>query len=161
MAVAEIIGAAIGVLLLVVVAYILVGGTLSAAETLANAQKDLTLQSEARMRSEIQLNRTDIGPSGSGPLTFSVTNTGNEIISDFSRMDLYTYSASSDEWQRLMYDSSGSPGTWTITSFESDYIHPRELDPGEKMWVRATFVGNWPQRFQVTTSNGVSASTVT
>ncbi|MFA4876928.1 MAG: hypothetical protein WC586_05910 [Methanoregula sp.] len=160
MAVAEIIGAAIGVLLLVVVAYILVGGTLTAAETLANAQKDMTLQHETRMRTDIELNRTDFGPSGSGYLTFSVTNSGNEIISDFSHMDVSTFSTSSGEWQYLTYSSSGLPGSWTITSFENDYFHPRELDPGEKMWIRAYYVGEWPYRFQVTTGNGVTASAI-
>ena len=60
MAVAEIIGAAIGVLLLVVVAYLLVGGTLNAAETVGNAQKDLTLLNEARMRTSITISDTEI-----------------------------------------------------------------------------------------------------
>ena len=44
MAVAEIIGAAVGVLLLIIVAYIVVGSTLTTAETVSFAQKDLTLQ---------------------------------------------------------------------------------------------------------------------
>ena len=49
MAVAELIGAAIGVLLLVMVAYLLVGSTLSTAELMVTAQKDVTLQQESRM----------------------------------------------------------------------------------------------------------------
>jgi len=54
MAVSEIIGAAVGILLLVIVAYVIVGGTLTAGETIATAQKDLTLQNEARLRTSIQ-----------------------------------------------------------------------------------------------------------
>ncbi len=43
MAVAELIGATVGVIILVLVAYVLVGSTLSTAQTVAEAQKDLTL----------------------------------------------------------------------------------------------------------------------
>jgi flagellar protein FlaF len=160
MAVAEIIGAAIGVLLLVVVAYILVGSTLTAGETLANAQKDLTLLNEARLRTDIQLNQSEID-SSSGHLTFSVTNTGNEIISNFKNMDIYTYSTASNEWQYLPYNSLGSSGTWKITRIDNDYVHINELDPGEKMWIDAAYTGNSPNRFQITTNNGVSASAIT
>ncbi len=52
MAVADLIGAAVGVLLLVLVAYILVGSTLSTAEIVSNAQKDLTLHDEARLHTD-------------------------------------------------------------------------------------------------------------
>ena len=159
MAVAEIIGAAIGVLLLVVVAYLLVGSTLTAAETVANAQKDLTMQNEVRLHTEIHLNSSEIRPEGSG-LNFSVTNSGNEIIADFSHIDIYTYNAS-DMYQYYTYDANdtGGAGNWTITSFENDYTHPYMLDPGEKMWIKATFPGLTPLRLQITTGNGVSAST--
>lgn len=159
MAVAEIIGAAIGVLLLVVVAYLLVGSTLTAAETVANAQKDLTMQNEARIHTNLNLNTSEIHPEGSG-LNFSVTNSGNEIISDFSHVDIYTYNASG-AYQYYIYDApnTGGAGNWTITSFENDYIHPYMLDPGEKMWIKATFPGVTPLRLQITTGNGVSAST--
>lgn len=158
MAIAEIIGAAIGVLLLVVVAYVLVGATISAAETLGNAQKDLTLQNEARIGTNLHINETGI--STSSGLTFSVQNKGNEIVSDFTHMTLFTSNATK-EWQYYVYDAAktGNPGNWTITSFnkENSDIHPNELDPGEEMWIRAAYVGDPPLRFQITTGNGVSA----
>ena len=158
MAVAEIIGAAIGVLMLVVVAYILVGGTLTAAETVANAQKDLTLQNEVRLNTMINLSDQKI--SG-GTIKFNVTNTGNEIISDFEHTDVYTFNNSPSPTyyaqQRLIYDAakSGSPGTWFISQFEHDYVHPTQLDPGEKMWCEAVFVGVNPVWIGVVTGNGV------
>ena len=43
MAVAEIIGTAIGTMLIIIVAYLLVGNVLNAAEVVSNAQKDMTL----------------------------------------------------------------------------------------------------------------------
>ena len=49
MAVAGIIAAAVGVILLIIVAYIVVGATISAAETVTSAQKDVTLQNEMRL----------------------------------------------------------------------------------------------------------------
>jgi archaeal flagellar protein FlaF len=154
MAVAEIIGAAIGVLLLVVVAYLLVGGTLTAAETVANAQKDLTLINEARLRTSITISDQKI--SGSR-VYFNVTNTGNEVISDFIHADMYSYNNSLLGYQTYKYDryNFGTKGNWTITRFENDYIHPNQLDPGEKMWCEAVFIGANPVWIKMVTGNGV------
>jgi flagellar protein FlaF len=160
MAAAEIIGAAIGVLLLMVVAYVVVGSTLTAAETVSTAQKDLTLQSEARLRTSISLNRSEISNTTS-VLDFSVTNTGNEIISDFHHTDIYTWDGvSSHDYQKYTYEKSPTvtPGNWSIR-IENDAIHPNQLDPGEKMWVTVNYIGARPIWFQVTTSNGVYAQT--
>jgi archaeal flagellar protein FlaF len=156
MAVAEIIGAAIGVLLLVVVAYILVGGTISVAETVATAQKDLTLMSETRLRTDLRLNNTETSITDSA-LRFSVTNTGNEVISDFEHVDVFTYDNSGPEYQRYTFTQTpGTAGTWTIV-IDNDIIHPGELDPGEKAWVTATFTGSDPVWVLISTNNGVYA----
>jgi archaeal flagellar protein FlaF len=162
MAVAEIIGAAVGVLLLIIVAYVVVGSTLSAAETVSNAQKDLTLISEARLRTSITLNKTETNLAGQG-VNFSVVNTGSEVISDFSHMDvLISTGGESGGYQHIIYDSNtcGIPGTWCIYgNLVPDTIHPRELDPGEKMWIWATFNAGSPEWLQVSTGNGVYATT--
>jgi flagellar protein FlaF len=160
MAVAEIIGAAVGVLLLIIVAYVVVGSTLTAAETVSNAQKDITLLNEARLRTSISLNRSEISNTTS-VLDFSVTNTGNEIISDFNHMDLYTWDDSATGYKYYTYDKyiQGTPGTWSIIQIENDIIHPNSLDPGEKMWIRVNFIGVKPRWIQLTTSNGVTAQT--
>jgi len=160
MAVAEIIGAAIGVMLLVIVAYMLVGSVLTTAEIVSTAQKDLTLQQEVRLRTSININKSETSILGKG-INFSVKNTGNEMISDFDHMDIYTWDGSATEYQRYTYDKYllGTPGNWSIIRFESDIVHPNQLDPGEKMWVWATFTGSDPLWFQMTTSNGVNAQT--
>jgi flagellar protein FlaF len=163
MAAAEIIGAAIGVLLLMVVAYVVVGATLTAAETVSNAQKDLTLQNEARLRTSISLNRSEIySNTTQSVLNFSVTNTGNEIISDFDHTDIYTWDGDSlKDYQSYTYDKyqTVTAGNWSAT-IEYDAIHPNQLDPGEKMWVTVNYRGGTkPIWFQVTTSNGVYAQT--
>ena len=163
MAVAEIIGAAVGILLLDIVAYVIVGGTLTAGETIASAQKDLAQLTEARLRTSITLNKTETHPSGQG-LNFSVTNTGNEMIADFTHMDILILTGGDlGEYQHLTLNSGsgmcGVVGTWCIYGdLVPDTIHPSQLDPGEKMWVWATFTGESPVWFQVTTGNGVYAA---
>ena len=161
MAVAEIIGAAIGILLLVMVAYLIVGGTLSVAETVATAQKDVTSISETRLRTDMTLNTGEISILGTG-LNFSVTNSGNEIISDYPHIDLYTDNSSGLGYQRFTYDKekSGTPGSWSLVSIDNDNIHPGQIDPGEKAWFWATFAGESPAWVQVTTGNGVYAQTI-
>jgi flagellar protein FlaF len=141
-------------MLLIIVAYILVGATLSTAEIVITAQKDQTLISEARLRTDLQLNTSEIAISGYG-LNFSVTNTGNEKIADFEHVDIYTYDGSNTEYQHYTYDLYGSAGshTWTILEIENDFIHPKQLDPGEKAWIMVTF-SNWPRPLKGGGNNG-------
>jgi len=163
MAVAEIIGAAIGVRLLVVVAYVLVGGTLSAAETMATAQKDITLLQETRLRTSFNISSTE--PQGNcamgACLNFSITNNGNEAIIDLPHMDVFSYNATNGE--RYTYvkkeDDVGEPYTWTVRFFGNDVIHTGELDPGVTLWIKTNLPSDYvPTNIQVTTGNGVSAS---
>ena len=158
MAVAELIGATVGVIILVLVAYVLVGSTLSTAQTVAEAQKDLTLMDESRLRTDIVISSAAI--ENGDTFNFSVNNTGSEIISDFKHMDLLVSSGSGNfEDYTYTKNSDESPGTWTIVRFEpATGIHPGELDPGETMWCNATYTGAAPVWFQVTTGNGVYAS---
>jgi len=158
MAVAEIIGAAVGVLLLVIVAYLLVGGTLSMAETVATAQKDLTHLQEARLGTSISI--SDKETPGTF-LNFSVTNTGSEPITDLSQMDVFSYNTSK-MYQHYTYvglaEDTGEPNTWTIKKYENDIIHPSEFDPGVKIWIKVNLLpGTTPTNVQVTTANGISA----
>ncbi|HWS21447.1 MAG TPA: hypothetical protein VN227_02270 [Methanoregula sp.] len=155
MAVAGIIAAAVGVMLLIVVGYVVVGATITTAETVTNAQKDVTLQNEMRLGTAIVI--SDPLQSSSN-ITSNVTNTGTEIISDFRHMDVIVYDTGSNEYQVCTYDTSGSPGTWDITNRYQDFIHPSELDPGETYQIRVATRGSSPSWFQITTSNGVYAS---
>lgn len=145
-----------------IVAYVVVSGTLTSAETVATAQKDVTLQNEARLRTSISLNTSEISNTTTSILDFSVINSGNEIISDFEHTDIYTWDGdSSVGYKNYTYDKykTGTPGNWSITLIENDFIHPEQLDPGEKMWVTVNYIGTKPIWFQITTSNGVYAQT--
>ncbi len=159
MAAAELIGATVGVILLVIVAYILVGSTISTAQTVAEAQKDLTLLDESRLHTDIAI--SNVSENGD-LLTFNVTNTGSEVISDFTHMDMLSSDGTADyTYYNYTKTSGGEPGagTWTIYSFDQN-LHPGELDPGETIsCIAATYPGAAQVKWiQVTTGNGVSAS---
>jgi flagellar protein FlaF len=159
MAVAELIGATVGVIILVLVAYILVGSTLSTAQTVAEAQKDLTLMDESRLRTDIVISSATI--ENGNILNFSVNNTGSETVSDFGHMDILMSNGTGNfEEYTYVKNFAGSPGTWTIVQFEpaASSVHPGELDPGETMWCNVVYPGDTPVWFQVTTGNGVYAS---
>lgn len=163
MAGAEIIGAAIGVLLLVLVGYIMVGSTLSSAEIVASAQKDLTMQNEARLRTAIEITAWD-HPSSN--IFFNVSNQGDETISDFSHMDVYLSLDSTNPPTRYQF-GDGTGGTWNIThividSTHPEIIHPTILDPGERMQVKIELPAAPPSAVpvKIVTNNGVTASEI-
>jgi flagellar protein FlaF len=156
MAVSEIIGAAIGVILLIIVAYVVVGSTLFAAETVTAAQKDLTLQQEARIRTSFSISDP---VNASGMITANITNTGTEIIGDFKHMDVIVYDEEFKDYRNYPYANDAvTPKRWGIVTQYSSFIHPNELDPGEKFQIRVNTEGNSPKWFQITTANGVYAS---
>jgi len=159
MAVSELIGAAVGVILLVIVAYVVVGSTLFAADTMANTQKDLTARQEARIRTAFSLSDQFNGTDQSYIIYANITNTGTEIISDFKHMDVIVYDKESGGYEVCIYDEAGgTQGTWNIDTTYNEFIHPNELDPGERYHIRIVSKGNQPKWLQVTTANGVYAS---
>jgi flagellar protein FlaF len=157
MAAAGIIGTAVGVILLIVVAYIVVGATLTAAETMSNAQKDVTLQNQMRIGTAFTISDQI---HNSSIIYTNVTNTGTEIIRDFNHMDILVYDNESGDYRVCIYDKtdSNTPGSWYISNYYQDYIHPSELDPGEKFQFRINSQGTSPEWFQITSGNGVYAS---
>jgi len=155
MAVAELIGAAIGVMLLVMVAYLLVGSTISTSELMVNAQKDVTLQQESRMHTLFTLSEPQ---KTSSFISTNITNTGTEIMGDLKHMDVLVYDSVSG-YQLYTYSmGSSTPGTWSIANQYNEFLHPYELDPGETYRIQVNLLGTSPEWFQVTTANGVYAS---
>ena len=168
MAVAEIIGAAVGVLLLVVVAYLLVGGTLSTAETVVNAQKDITFLQENRLGTKIEIFNVVL-PDG-GLMNFSISNNGTTTITDLQHMDIilydktngytyYGYAENTDKPLEVLDPKSLYDYEWTDTDYFNDIIHTRQLDPGVAMKVEVKLPTGaaTPESIQVITSNGISA----
>ncbi|MEN6396647.1 MAG: hypothetical protein ABFC78_09215 [Methanoregula sp.] len=162
MAVADLIGAAVGVLLLVIVAYMLVGSTLSTAEIVTNAQKAVTLQEQTQLRTDFTITEFSEVTQVDNDYTFNCTisNTGKEIISDFRHTDVIVYDGTND-YQLCTYNPDKDvviPGTWTILDTGNETIHLSELDPGETYQVMVTTSGISPYWFQINTGNGVYAS---
>jgi len=158
MAVADLIGAAVGVILLVIVAYLLVGSVLSTAQIVSSAQKSATLLQEQQLKTDFTIsNATMIDTSD---FNCTISNTGNEVISDFTNMDVIVYDSGSNTYNLYPYSSStvGNPGTWTIINQGHDVIHQLELDPGNSYIIEVMTTGSSPAWFQVTTGNGVYAS---
>ena len=165
MAVAEIIGSAIGTMLLIVVAYLLVGSVLNTAEVVTNAQRDITLLQSAMLNTDIQIAYEGIDGQPLNPaLNFTVTNTGNQVISDFDHATIFSYTTADPGYKPYVFKKVNtlSDGTWTVVRIEKDYVHPNQLDPGETMWVLAYYTpgATNPVWFEFCTNNGVYASTV-
>jgi flagellar protein FlaF len=172
MAGADVIEAAIGVSLLILVGYVLVGSILTSSEIVASAQKDLQLQSKAQLGTSIQIsNEQIIGSEPNHNLTFDITNTGSEIIGKFNNTDMLITNSnpSLGGGVPVSYSYIGVPSTvgnaasknWGYTTISPDQIHPGMLDPAETMRVNI-FIGSFPSHTTVylivTTPNGVSAA---
>lgn len=164
MAVAELIGAAIGTMLLVIVAYLLVGNVLTTAEVVSNAQKDMTLLEASRLNTDISVSYEGIdgGLTNHPAINFTVTNTGNQVISDFDHATVFTSAGTVFTSYSFDPGNTGTVGSWDKIRIENDVIHPNQLDPGEKMWVLAYFApDSTPTWFEFCTNNGVYASAYT
>jgi len=159
MAVAEIIGAAIGTMILLFVAYMLVGNVLTTAEVVSNAQKDLTILSEARLHTDLRITRAIIEGN---VINLTVNNTGNEIITDFPHTDVFVNKLDGSGYSVYQYSQTDNVESTWHGSIIKDYIHPGQLDPGESMFVNTFVPGSPPVGFDVKfcTDNGVYASTI-
>ena len=153
MGTASLIASAVGILLLVVTAYVLVGGTIMIAEVVTLAQQDSFHAGETRMRTAISITNTRVNLTSS-TLSFDIRNTGGEIIDDFDHMDIFVASSGVP----LRYPKGSGEGTWSLWSIEPDEIHPLQLDPDEVAVIAVAYTGTPPTWVKASTSTGVSAS---
>jgi flagellar protein FlaF len=135
-----IIASAIGILLLLLVGYVIVGSTLTSYEIVASAQKDLTLMNEERLNTKM---------TGSGKINrdnqkveFEILNDGSKIISDFSHMDIFVSTNVAPSPARYTYGVDASTTTWKKMEIKDDFIHPGMLDPGETMKIQFTLLSD-------------------
>ncbi len=147
-------------MLLIVVAYLLVGNVLTTAEVVSNAQKDLTLLSEMRLHTDLIITNAEVKGNA---INVTVKNTGSEIVVDFPHTSIFVYQVGGSGYSEYLYNATDNafPSSWT-RSIINDNIHPGELDPGESMYVNAYYPGGTPVSFEVEicTNNGVYASTI-
>jgi flagellar protein FlaF len=145
---------AVSIVLLVIVAYAIIGGTLVTAEVVATAHKDQVQVQESRLHTSIAI----VGHTAdAGTLYLLVENTGSEPVLDFDRMTVFT-AVEGTTPVYYPYSTAGGAGTWSWVSIQPDTIHPHELDPGETINISVMCEGNQPDWAQVTTPNGISDS---
>ena len=150
MAFASVLASAIGILLLIITAYVLVGGTLTTTETVVNAQADMTAIHVKMLGTAIQIQYTNI--SAPGQLDISILNSGTEPVTDLSHMDVLLQSAGNAPVLKIKDNG------WSVVSINPDIVHPNQWDPGEVMNISVTFSDPPPVWVQVTTPNGAYTS---
>ncbi|NLA38949.1 MAG: flagellar protein FlaF [Methanomicrobiales archaeon] len=151
MSVAPLIASGIGILLLIVTAYVLVGGTLTTTEVMIEAQTNLARYQEARMRTAIEIQETAIEGN---ILRIDVKNSGSEPIVDIALIDVYILINGAPVY--IPYGGEGSL-QWRNAGIDPDHIHPGELDPDETLIIEVIHEED-PVWVQVVTPNGVSSS---
>ncbi|HUU75713.1 MAG TPA: hypothetical protein VMW63_06440 [Methanoregulaceae archaeon] len=146
MAAASLVATALGIVLLIVAAYILVGGVLVTSETVVETQKDMTAVQVKMLGTSLEI--TDV--STTNPLNITVTNSGNEPIRNFEDIDVYLMSSSVSP---VLYQY----GTEWTKVINNDVVYPNQWDPGEEITIFLTYTGSPPSMVQITTGNGISA----
>ncbi|MCK8517517.1 flagellar protein FlaF [Methanoculleus sp. 7T] len=153
MSAGPLVASAVGILILVVTAYVLVGGTLATTEVVVEAQSNLAMNQEARMRTAIEIQNTTIVDNRT--LSVEVKNTGSEPIVDIPLIDVYLHIEDAP-----VYVPYGTG--WSKENITPDDIHPGEFDPGETLTLSITHEKDAnPAWVQVVTPNGVSCSAYT
>lgn len=141
-------------MLLVYVAYVLVGSVILTAETVSSAQSDMGHLQEQRMRTMINLSVDRVEDT---TVYLNVTNTGGEPISDFAHMDVMTSAAGDVPTYHHYFEGVVSSQFWHYEGIVPDYVHPGQLDPGEVLTLSVTDVTR-PVWAAVITPNGVYAT---
>lgn len=167
MAGGEVIGAAISILLLILVGYVLVGSTLTSAEVVATAQKDMTAIQEERLGTSIFIkNAVSSVVSGKTFVDFKVQNNGNQIIRDFNNINVMLVRGT--DTPNLYNVGSGAlttntwknDGLYTDTSGTSEIIDPLQWNPSEYLYGHIEVdPALLPNQIKVILANGVTAET--
>jgi len=163
-----VIEAAIGITLVLIVSYVVIGSITTAADTVSTAQKDITLQNEARLDTGIVISNV-FWTSGTSYdyLRFNITNIGSEVIGNLNATNVFVAN-STDTPKLYKFDLASSPspgygsailGTWAYNSIQPGTVHTGILDPGETMTINISYFPKvHPNTLVgVTTSNGASA----
>lgn len=148
---AALIASAIALILLIITAYVIVGGTLATAEIVTLAQNEHIQNQETRMRTSISIVGTSLSGGGS-PLLIQLENNGNEPVIDLDNMDVYLSFGDSP----VFHPKGTGSGTWQVVGISPDNVHPGQLDPDEVMNLSVQYSSVIsPIWVKVATGNGV------
>jgi flagellar protein FlaF len=150
MAVASLIGSAIGILLLIITAYVLVGGSIGTTETMVRAQTDMTAIHQQQLATSISIDEA----SGGGAIWLVLTNRGGESIRDLNHLDVYVKGSSGETLLYTGPNVTGSDGQWS-KNFTSSI-----LNPGESVNLTVPYSGSGTITVRAITPNGAAAAAV-
>lgn len=159
MAFGGIITSAIGILLLIITAYVLVSGALTTTQIAMNAQSDMTAGYTQMLGTSFNITSASVGNSTSGfhdIIQINLKNTGNEII-DLNHLDIFVNEKIGDipiKYIRV----SGFPDNEQTWSVDPDPSAKKiQWQPTEELTIHAKYIKNtYPIIVQLTTGNGVS-----
>ena len=157
MGVGTVIATAIAIILLIITAYVLIGGTLATAKTAVLAQRAISDQENQRIHTRIEIMNASAN-LGTGETFIEVKNTGSEVIGDFDHMEVYLLqNLTPDAFTPYTYTNLPAAFNFTYKVVPPDLIHPGLLDPDEvaNMTVLYDATRGDPSWVKVTTSNGV------
>ena len=152
---ASLIATAISLVLLIVTAYVVVGGILAATDIITMSQAERFNLQESRMGTSIDI--FDITVSNeTNSLNLIINNSGREKISQFKYMDIYIINQGTQPILIPYTTAPGTDNTWFVSQITPDLVHPNELDPGESVTMTVTYAaGIAPVWIKVATPNGV------
>lgn len=150
MAIANLIGAAVGVFLLLLVAYLLIGATLITAETVMAAQRDMTEVHSGVRGTSIAIIDHAINEDNDR-LYINITNDGTTVIENPRQIDIFIATENGNQvradWNR------------NVIEITPDLINPGFLDPGEYLNMSVDINPETPLVWvKVATPTGATAS---
>lgn len=153
MAAATLVATTFGIVIIIVTAYVLAGGTLLTSEVVTSAQKDMTdIQVKMLGTSISVVSNTSDGSY----LYIQILNDGREPIRDLEYVDVFFYDATNG-WSRLSYQNTTPPSInhWAKIDLSPDIVYPNQWDPGEILNITIAYAGT-PNKFKIVTGNGIS-----
>ncbi|MCU0632818.1 MAG: hypothetical protein MUC66_07575 [Methanolinea sp.] len=153
MAAASLVATAFGIIIIIVTAYVLAGGTLLTSEVVTTAQKDLTdIHVKMLGTSMTVLSNTTDGTY----FYIQILNDGREPIRDYEHIDVFLYYSSSG-WSRFTYQNTTPPFAdhWAKEGISPDIVYPHQWDPGETLNMSVAYSGI-PGYIKIVTGNGVA-----
>lgn len=150
MAFASIISSAIGIILLIITAYVLVGGVLTTTQIAMNAQSDMTAVHMKMLGTAIEVDSTSVENSTPNVIYLNLLNSGSEPV-DMTQVDVFLEVPGTAP---LKIPEGSGAGTWSIISPDPDIIQWR---PTEVLNMSIEYGGSYPVVVHLTTGNGISA----
>jgi flagellar protein FlaF len=149
MAFASIISSAIGIILLIVTAYVLVAGVLTTTQVAMNAQSEMTAVHMKMLGTSIAVDSTSVENSSPNILYLNLVNSGSEPV-ELSTLNVFLEAPGSAP---VLIPRGSTTSTWSILP------DVKQWRPTETLNMSVRYSGTYPVIVQITTGNGVSAIT--